>query len=132
MRLAQGLVRPEREVLLSAGAIDSPRLLMRPRSRGSVKLTSAFAGWRAREIYPGPPEKRIADRHDFVRRAANSSHYPTGTCRMGAVVDDALRVTGLAGLRVIDASVIPAIPQAMINAATIALAEKAADLVLAG
>jgi choline dehydrogenase len=59
----------------------------------------------------------MADRHDFA---------------MGAVVDGALRVNGLKGLRVIDASVIPAIPQAMINAATIALAEKAADLVLAG
>jgi choline dehydrogenase-like flavoprotein len=46
-------------------------------------------------------------------------------------VDEALRVKGVAGLRVIDASVLPAIPQAMINAATIAVAEKASDLVLA-
>ena len=50
---------------------------------------------------------------------------------MGTVVDTALNVHGVAGLCVIDASVFPAIPQAMINAATIAVAEKAADLVLA-
>jgi choline dehydrogenase len=51
---------------------------------------------------------------------------------MGSVVDEALRVKGVAGLHVIDASAIPAIPQAMINAATIALGERASDLVLAG
>jgi choline dehydrogenase-like flavoprotein len=72
------------------------------------------------------------DLRNFVLRAANSFHHPVGTCRIGAVVDETLRVKGVAGLRVIDASVIPAIPQAMINAATTAVAERASDLVLAG
>ena len=62
----------------------------------------------------------------------NNLSAPVGTCRMGAVVDNALRVKGISNLRVIDASVFPGIPQAMTNAATIALAEKASDLVLAG
>ena len=65
-------------------------------------------------------------------RAANSFHHPVGTCRIGSVVDGALRVEGVAGLRVVDASVLPGIPQAMVNAATIAVAERASDLVLAG
>lgn len=161
-------------VLPSVGLLSPPAYvfvpcLMRPQSRGRVKLasddpiapalidpnylsepedlhllvggvalarevgaTSAFADWRRQEIYPGPSGKSLADRRDFVLRAANSFHHPVGTCRMGAVVDEALHVNGVAGLRVIDASVIPAIPQAMINAATIALAEKASNLVLAG
>jgi choline dehydrogenase len=55
-----------------------------------------------------------------------------GTCRIGAVVDQALRVKGVAGLRVVDASVLPGIPAAMTNAAVTAVAEKASDLVLAG
>jgi len=93
---------------------------------------AAFADWRAREIYPGRNWASIADQRDFIRRAANSFHHPVGTCRIGAVVDGSLRVNGIAGLRVIDASVLPGIPQAMINAATIAVAEKASDLVLAG
>ena len=143
--------------------------LMRPQSRGAVRLASAdplapalidpnylsesadldvlaegvalareigaaaaFADWRSEEIYPGARWASEADRPDFIRRAANSFHHPVGTCGMGSVVDEALRVRGVAGLRVIDASVMPAIPQAMINAATIAVAERASDLVLAG
>ena len=92
----------------------------------------AFADWRAEEIYPGSSAVSTADLRNFVLQAANSFHHPVGTCRIGAVVDEALRVKGVAGLRVIDASVIPEIPQAMINAATIAVAERASDLVVAG
>ena len=161
-------------VLPTVGPLASPAYvlvpcLMRPRSRGSVRLASdnprapalidpnylsetadlavladgvalardigagtAFAEWRAEEIYPGPGWANIATQHDFIRRAANSFHHPVGTCRIGPVVDEALRVKGIAGLRVIDASVLPGIPAAMINAAVTAVAEKASDLVLAG
>jgi choline dehydrogenase len=143
--------------------------LMRPQSRGTVKLASAdplvpalidpnyltesadlqalsdsltlareigaaaaFSEWRAKEVYPGTGGANAADRHAFIRRAANSFHHPVGTCRMGAVVDEALRVKGVRNLRVIDASVLPGIPAAMVNAAVTAVAEKASDLVLAG
>jgi choline dehydrogenase len=161
-------------VLSSVGQLSSPAYvlvpcLMRPRSRGSVKLASgdprmpalidpkylsepvdlallvegvslardigagaAFADWRAEEVYPGPGGTTTTDIRKFVLRAADSFHHPVGTCRIGAVVDEALRVKGVAGLRVIDASVFPGIPQAMTNAATIAVAERASDLVLAG
>lgn len=87
----------------------------------------AFDDWRAREVYPGPMKRRA-----FVRHAANSFHHPVGTCAMGTVVDEKLRVHGVSGLRVVDASVMPEIPRAMVNAATIAIAEQASDLVLAG
>jgi choline dehydrogenase-like flavoprotein len=93
---------------------------------------AAFADWRAQEVYPGSEGTTTTDIRKFVLRAADSFHHPVGTCRIGAVVDEALRVKGVAGLRVIDASVFPGIPQAMTNAATIAVAEKASDLVLAG
>jgi choline dehydrogenase len=93
---------------------------------------AALAEWRAEEIYPGPDWSDVATQHDFIRRAANSFHHPVGTCRIGRVVDEALRVKGIAGLRVIDASVLPGIPAAMTNAAVTAVAEKASDLMLAG
>jgi len=98
----------------------------------AIGAAKAFDAWRDEEIYPGPGGGSMEGRRAFVRRAANSFHHPCGTCRMGEVVDTALRVKGVAGLRVIDASVMPGIPQAMIHAATIAIAEKASDLLLAG
>lgn len=97
-----------------------------------IGAAKAFDDWRAKEVYPGPDWTSEAARHDFIRRATDSFHHPTGTCRLGDVVDEALRVKGVAGLRVIDASVLPGLPAAMSNAAVTAVAEKASDLVLAG
>ena len=93
-----------------------------------------LSDWRKREVFPGPGVTDRKGLRDFGRRAANSFHHPVGTCRMGtdegAVVDPALQVRGIQGLRVVDASVMPSLPQAMVNAATIAIAERAADLIL--
>jgi choline dehydrogenase len=66
---------------------------------------------------------------DFVRRAGQSVYHPTSTCAIGSVVDPELRVYGVQGLRVADASVMPTITRANTNAATIMIAEKAADLI---
>jgi choline dehydrogenase-like flavoprotein len=66
---------------------------------------------------------------DFVRRAGQSVYHPTSTCAIGSVVDSQLRVYGIEGLRVVDASVMPTITRANTNAATIMIAEKAADLI---
>jgi choline dehydrogenase-like flavoprotein len=66
---------------------------------------------------------------EFVRRAAQSVYHPTSTCAIGAVVDPELRVYGVDGLRVADASVMPTITRGNTNAATIMIAEKAADLI---
>jgi choline dehydrogenase len=64
----------------------------------------------------------------YCRERGETVFHPTSTCSIGAVVDERLRVKGMHGLRVIDASVMPAVPSGNINAAVIALAEKAADL----
>ena len=85
-----------------------------------------------REIYPGAGVRDDADVEDFVRRNLELLYHPSGTCRMGgpdAVLDPELRVRGIEGLRVVDASVFPVIPGGNTNAPTIMVAERAADLV---
>jgi choline dehydrogenase-like flavoprotein len=66
---------------------------------------------------------------EFIRRHGSTSYHPTSTCAIGRVVDPELRVLGIAGLRVADASVLPAVPRGNTNAPTIMVAEKAADLI---
>lgn len=96
----------------------------------------ALDSWRKTEWAPG---RDVTDRdavRDYVRQHVQTYHHQVGTARMGvdtdAVVDPELRVRGLEALRVVDASVIPLIPSGNTNAPTIMIAEKAADLILAG
>ncbi len=85
------------------------------------------------EVLPGPKVKSQAELIDYACRLAKTDHHPVGTCRMGqgdeAVVAPDLSLRGMAGLRVCDASVMPSLPSANTNAATIMIAEKGADLV---
>ena len=89
----------------------------------------------ARELGPGPEVKTEVQLEDYVRRTAVTAHHPAGTCKMGsdadpmAVVDDRLSVRGTSGLRVVDASVFPDLVGGNINAPTIMIAERAADLI---
>ena len=76
-----------------------------------------------------PKSDSDADIMDFVERRAHTLYHPVGTCAMGSVVDDELRVLGLEGLRVVDASVMPTIPRGNTNAPTIMVAEKASDMI---
>ena len=98
----------------------------------------AFAPFRGEEIFPGADVRSDAGIVDFIRRKAESIYHPVGTCRMGAaddddaVVDPQLRVRGVAGLRVVDASVMPRLVGGNTNAPTMMIAERAADLVRAG
>jgi len=70
---------------------------------------------------------------EYVRRMASTVHHPVSTCRMGsgaqAVVDSELKVYGIAGLRVVDASIFPSIVGGNSNAGVVMVAEKAADLI---
>jgi choline dehydrogenase len=83
-----------------------------------------------REPLSAPASDSEEDIFDWVARASQTVYHPTSTCAMGAVVDPELRVYGIDGLRVVDASVMPTITRANTNAATIMIAEKAADLIL--
>jgi choline dehydrogenase len=85
------------------------------------------------EVRPGAHVVEESEVRAFIRRVAGTVYHPCGTCRMGqddgAVVDCDLRVHGLEGLRVTDASVMPAIPSPNIHPATIMIAEKGSDLI---
>lgn len=87
-----------------------------------------------REVRPGPEAATDGDILDFIRATGETSWHPVGSCRMGSgpdcVVDPQLRVHGIHGLRVADASVIPFHPSSNTNAPSIMIGEKAADLIL--
>ena len=94
----------------------------------------AFDDYRGDEIFPGPGYATDAELEEYVRQVAELLYHPVGTCAMGApgerVVDPELRVNGVDGLRVVDASVMPVIVGGNTNAPTIMIAERAADLIL--
>ena len=94
-----------------------------------------FKPFRAHEIFPGNEVNDRASLIEFIREKAETIYHPVGTCRMGtdpnAVVDPQLRVQGVEGLRVVDASVMPTLVGGNTNAPTIMIAEKAADMILA-
>ena len=100
-----------------------------------VFAQKAFDPYRGDWIFPPQQPRSEADLIEFVRSRAETVYHPVGTCRMGsddtAVVDPQLRVNGVEGLRVIDASVMPNLPGGNTNAPTIMIAERAAELILA-
>ncbi|HVN50432.1 MAG TPA: GMC family oxidoreductase N-terminal domain-containing protein [Acidimicrobiales bacterium] len=100
-----------------------------------IVVQPALSGIVDGELWPGPGVLSDDDIEAFVRQRAFTLYHPVGTCRMGtddhAVVDPELRVRGIEGLRVVDASVMPVIPRGNTNAPTIMVAERAADLVKA-
>ncbi len=96
-----------------------------------VFASAPVAGMVDQELYPGPDAKSDADIDAYIRETASTIYHPVGTCRMGAdaeaVVDEDLKVNGVEGLRVVDASVMPTVIGGHTNAPTIMIAEKAAD-----
>jgi choline dehydrogenase len=108
--------------------------------RACVRLTreiieqSAFDDYRDGEIQPGRHIQTDAQIDEFVRKAVESAYHPSCSCKMGedkmAVVDSNTKVHGIEGLRVVDSSIFPTIPNGNLNAPTIMVAEKAADHIL--
>ena len=109
--------------------------------RAGVKIArnvlnqKAFAHMVSTEVAPGPSVTSDAGIDEFVAKNAGTVFHPVGTCRMGAdpasVVDEELRVRGVDGLRVADASIMPLLVSSNTNAPTIMIAEKAAAMILA-
>ena len=100
-----------------------------------VASQPALSRYRSAENTPGNDVQTDAEIDAWIARTGETIYHPVGTCRMGAagdpmaVVDDQLRVQGIAGLRVIDASVMPTLIGGNTNAPTIMIAEKAADMI---
>ena len=94
-----------------------------------VVTTPPMRDYILEEHSPGARVQTDDDWLAYCREMGETVFHPTSTCRMGTVVDEKLRVKGLRGLRVVDASVMPSVPSGNINAAVIAVAEKAADLI---
>ncbi len=90
--------------------------------------------YRGEERTPGPKVKTDAEIDAYIRRTAVTAHHPAGTCKMGegedCVVDSQMKVRGISGLRIVDASAMPDMVGAHINAAVIMMAEKASDMIL--
>ena len=97
---------------------------------------AAFKPFHRREDLPGEQVRTDAELDEFIRKDASSAYHPCGTARMGAdgderaVVDLELKFRDIDGLRIVDASVIPSVPSANINACVFMIAEKAADMIL--
>lgn len=113
---------------------DFQRLIGAVRMARRLYATRALGSWVGQEVAPGPSVDDT-ELGDYVRRAADSYHHQVGSCRMGldamAVVDPRLRVHGIEGLRVADASVMPAVPSGNCHAGIVMVAEKAADMIKA-
>ena len=119
--------------LSDAEGRDLDRLLEAVRISRDILAQPAFAPYRGEEIFPGDALTTRAQLTDFVRRKAETIYHPIGTCRMGndaeSVVDTQLRVRGIDGLRVVDASVMPRLIGGNTNAPTIMIAERAAAMI---
>jgi choline dehydrogenase-like flavoprotein len=99
-----------------------------------IRMAVQIAGQTAlKDVITGafdvPGSDTDADLLAFAKRSGMTLYHPTSTCAIGAVVDTELKVLGVRGLRVVDASVMPSVPRANTNAPTIMIAERAADLI---
>jgi len=113
---------------------DVDLLLTGLRRAFSVLDDPAFDKHRGSEVYPGDHVRSDEQLIEFIHRGCHSSLHPVGTCKMGigpdAVVDPELRVHGIEGLRVADASIMPTLISGSTNAPSIMIGEKASDLIL--
>ena len=115
---------------------DLKRMIEAARLSREILAQRPFDHCRGNPVFPEHELDTDAEYIEFIRRKAETVYHPVGSCRMGsddrAVVDSELRVRGVEGLRVIDASIMPSLPTGNTNAPTIMIAERASALILAG
>ena len=132
LRSADPLVPPLIDPNYLAEEADRGAYLQALETARAVGAAPPLDDWRDRELLPDDSVRSREERLAFLARAAFTHHHPVGTCRMGrderAVVGPDLAVRGVDGLYVIDASVMPSITAGPINAAIVAIAERASDL----
>jgi len=138
------------EIRLTGGGLDDPlelnpnllatdydvnTIVKNIKMMREIAKQPALAEITKRELYPGPDVQSDEDLADYARNSLQSYHHQVGTCKMGndeaAVVDHELKVHGIDGLRVIDASIMPVVPTGNTNAPTYMVAEKGADMIKA-
>jgi choline dehydrogenase len=132
-RSADPLERPAIRPNYLSAASDIDVLLAGIDQTRRIFAASALRQYSAAETMPGSAQQTPQQLNDFLHRDGTNLHHPVGTCRMGedpmAVVDSRLRVRGVAGVRVIDASVMPSVTTGNTNAPTIMIGEKGAAMI---
>jgi choline dehydrogenase len=134
IRSADPSVPPEIRINYLATETDRAAFIDGLRILRKILAAPALKPYSHEEVYPGTKVTSDEDLLDFCRKTGSTVYHPTSTCRMGndplAVVDQRLRVRGIEGLRVVDASVMPDLMSGNTNAPTIMIAEKASDMIL--
>ncbi|MBI3199267.1 MAG: GMC family oxidoreductase N-terminal domain-containing protein [Rhodospirillales bacterium] len=119
-----------------SSAVDAALTVRAVRIAQAIMTAPAMAPMQVSEMAPGVERNSDDEILDWVKSAAETTYHPVGTCKMGsdamAVVDAWLRVHGIAGLRIADASIMPTLTSGNTNAPSIMIGEKAADMVLRG
>jgi len=137
IRSADPLTPPAMQANYLSAETDRETLIAGIRLARRLAATRALSPYIKTEYRPGPAAQSDADLLEFARNTGGTIFHPSGTCKMGdaardrqAVVDSELRVHGLAGLRVIDCSIMPTVTSGNTNVPVVMIAEKAADLIL--
>jgi choline dehydrogenase len=134
IRSADPSVPPEIRINYLASETDRAAFIDGIRILRKILAAPALKPYAVEEVHPGPKVTSDEDLLEFCRQTGSTVYHPTSTCRMGndplAVVDQRLRVRGIDGLRVVDASVMPDLMSGNTNAPTIMIAEKASDMIL--
>ena len=129
--LAAPIIRPN----FLAEELDQQVLIAGMKIARRIVESPTMDKYRAHEMNPGSAVQTDAEWLNFARENGQTTYHPTGTCKMGqdpmSVVDDQLRVHGIIGLRVIDASIMPTLVSGNTNAAVIMIAEKGSDMIKA-
>jgi choline dehydrogenase len=134
IRSADPQVAPEIRINYLATETDRRAFIDGIRILRNILAAPALKSYCVEEVDPGAKTVSDEDLLEFCRRTGSTVYHPTSTCRMGndplAVVDQRLKVRGIDGLRVVDASIMPDLMSGNTNAPTIMIAEKASDMIL--